>query len=211
MFLPVSAGLLLAVLITQKKVIGQTLFRVVYFIPYVLSLVIVGIVWGWIYHPTFGILNMMLRWVGLGSLARGWLGDPTWALFGVIIAGSWTYFGFCMIIIRSALMDISPSLYEAARIDGANNFQTFFNITIPSIRNVLNFLMLLSLINSFKVFDIIYVMTNGGPYNKTEVAAIYIYSRAFIQSRVGYSSSLSVILIIMVSLITFILIKLRRD
>jgi len=211
MIIPLSIGLILAVLITQRKVIASSVFRVVYFIPYVLSYVVVGIIWGWIYHPTFGVINRILQWIGLEAVTRGWLGDRHWALFCVIVAGSWTYYGFCMVIIRSALLDINPSLYDAAKIDGANNAQSFFHITIPSIRSVLSFLLLLSLVNSFRVFDIVYVMTGGGPYNRTEVAALYIYSRAFLQSRVGYSCALSVVFIGIVSIMALGLMRLRED
>jgi len=211
MVLPLGIGLLLATLLAQKRVRGRTFFRAVYFLPCVLSFVVVGIVWGWIYHPTFGVLNAILKFLGLGFLARGWLGDSQWALYCVILAGSWTYYGFCMVILISALQNIEPLLYDAVKIDGANKLQSFWFATLPSLKNVLTFLMILSLANSFKIFDIVYVMTKGGPYLSTEVTSLYLYNKAFSQSQIGYASGISVVLMGIVSFMAVNLIRLRES
>lgn len=211
MVLPLGIGLILATLLAQKKVRGRTFFRAVYFLPCVLSFVVVGIIWGWIYHPTFGVLNAILKFLGLGFLARGWLGDSHWALYCVILAGSWTYYGFCMVILISALQNIEPSLYDAAKIDGANKLQSFWFVTLPSLKNVLTFLIILSLANSFKIFDIVYIMTKGGPYLSTEVTSLYLYNKAFLQSQIGYASSISIVLMGIVSFMAINLIKLRES
>lgn len=211
MVVPLGIGLLLATLLAQKRVRGRTFFRAVYFLPCVLSFVVVGIIWGWIYHPTFGVLNAILKFLGLGFLARGWLGDSHWALYCVILTGSWTYYGFCMIILISALQNIEPLLYDAVKIDGANKLQSFWFVTLPSLKNVLTFLIILSLANSFKIFDIVYIMTKGGPYLSTEVTSLYLYNKAFLQSQIGYASSISIVLMGIVSFMAIILIKLRES
>ncbi|MBI3962322.1 MAG: sugar ABC transporter permease [Deinococcus sp.] len=177
---------------------GQIVFRVSFFLPAVLSLVIVGIIWGWVYNPLFGLLNSTLRALGLESWTRGWLGEPGWALAAIILAGAWTYFGFCMVVFLAALQGVDRSLYEAAVIDGASRPQVFWHITLPSIRGVITLMMVNSLVGSFKVFDIVYVMTAGGPFHNTDVIGTYMYTRAFRQSLVGYSASMAVVLTVVV-------------
>jgi raffinose/stachyose/melibiose transport system permease protein len=133
---PIAIGLLLGVLLWSGAR-GTTLFRTVYFLPFILSQVVVAIIWNWIYHPLWGPLNISLRAIGLDSLARGWLGDPTWALLAVIIVAVWSYFGFTFVVIIAGLQDVSKELVEAATLDGANPWQRFVYVIVPQLRYVL--------------------------------------------------------------------------
>lgn len=207
--LPVGVGLMLALLLS-KKPWGNLLFRISYFMPCIMSLIVVGIIWGWIYHPMIGIINVTLRAVRLDMWARGWLGDPVWALPSLIIAGAWTYYGFTMIIFLAGLQNIDPILYEAAKIDGANAFQSFLHITIPGLRPVITLILCYTMIGSFKVFDLVYVTTKGGPFNKTEVLSMYIYYNAFRTSEIGYASSIAIILSAIVITLVAIFLFLRE-
>jgi ABC-type sugar transport system permease subunit len=206
---PMAVGLVLAVLLASVCRFRK-IFETIYFMPVVLSLVVVGIIWGWIYNPIFGIFNVMLETVGLGNLARGWLGDPFWAVPAVILAGNWTYFGFCMVIFLAGLQNIDKGLYEAAMLDGANRVTLFFRITIPSLRNEINLLIVYSLIGSFKVFDIVYVMTEGGPFHSTEVLATHAYRQAFELSYVGYGCSIAMYLALVVFALSFTFLSTRE-
>jgi ABC-type sugar transport system permease subunit len=203
-------GLLLAMLLwTRPK--GFTLFRTVYFMPQVLSSVVIALVWGWIYNPIFGILNQSLDRVGLENLSRGWLGDPTYALYAVLGAGIWAEVGFVFVVFLAGLQNVSRDLLEAATLDGANIWQRFRDVTVPQLANVINVVTALLLIGGFSVFDIIMVMTNGGnPANSTEVIATYAYSQAFTQNRVGYAATLSLIMTAITLVASFVFIRLRE-
>jgi ABC-type sugar transport system permease subunit len=211
LLIPMVIGLLLSILLSGIR--NQRLrvfFQTTYFMPVIPSLVIVGIIWGWIYNPVFGVINKILELIGLETLKKGWLGDPIWALPSVILAGNWTYYGFCMTIFLAGLQNIGQDLYEAAIIDGANRFQCFWYVTLPGLRNQINLLVVYSLIGSFKVFDIVYVMTKGGPNHATEVIGTYMYTRAFEQSMVGYGSSMAVVLTLIVLIGSVLFLKFRE-
>jgi raffinose/stachyose/melibiose transport system permease protein len=134
--IPVFIGLILAILISTKGIKFRLFFRVTYFMPVIVSLVAVGIIWNWIYHPEFGVINEFLRAIGLGQLAPAWLGDEDTVLPALIIAGSWTYYGFCMVIFLAAIQGIDKSYYEVAKLEGANFIQTFVNVTVPLLKKV---------------------------------------------------------------------------
>lgn len=205
---PIVIGLPLAVMLTNIKR-GRLLFQTAYFLPYILSGVMIGVIWGWIYNPVFGVLNYVLRSIGLGALATGWLGNPDLALYAVLVAAIWGYFGFCVVIFMAALQNINLELVEAAKIDGANPVQQFIYVIIPQLRNVLNVLIVYNLIGGFNVFDIIRVMTAGGPANNTEVIATYVYSVSFEQNRIGYGTSLSMVMTVLALGASYFYIRLR--
>ena len=190
---PMVIGLLLAMLLWRRPQ-GFTLFRTVFFMPQVLSSVVIGIVWGWIYNPIFGILNKLLDAVGLEESLAGWLGDPDVALYAVLVAAIWAEIGFVFVVFLAGLQNVSQDLLEAATLDGANAWQRFWNVTVPQMANVITVVSALLLIGGFNVFDIIFVMTGGGPANATEVIATYTYKEAFTQNRVGYASTLSLVM-----------------
>ncbi|MFN8469967.1 MAG: sugar ABC transporter permease [Caldilineaceae bacterium] len=206
---PVALGLGLATLV-WSGVRGRLFFRTVYFMPVVLSTVVVGMIWSWIYHPIFGPINLVLRAIGLDSVARGWLGDLTWAIYALLLAGLWAYFGFCFVILLAALQNIDMELHDAAKIDGANAWQRFINVTIPQLSAVLTMLLAYTLIGGFNVFDIVYIMTKGGPANATEVLTTYTYTMAFKQSQVGYGAALTMVITILSLIASYLFISLRE-
>lgn len=206
---PVVLGLGLATLV-WSGVRSRIFFRTVYFMPVVLSTVVVGMIWAWIYHPMFGPINIALRAVGLNAVARGWLGDLTWALYALLLAGLWAYFGFCFVILLAALQNIDMELHDAAKIDGANAWQRFVNVTVPQLGPVLTMLLAYTLIGGFNVFDIVYIMTKGGPANATEVLATYTYNMAFKQSQVGYGAALTMVITILSLIASYLFITLRE-
>jgi raffinose/stachyose/melibiose transport system permease protein len=206
---PILIGLPLAVLLSSVKH-GRLIFQTAYFLPYVLSGVLIGVIWGWIYNPVFGLLNYVLQSIGLGSLARGWLGDPKLALYAVLLAAVWGYFGFCVVIFMAGLQNLNVDLIEAAKIDGASSVQQFLFVIIPQLRNVLNLVIVYTMIGGFNVFDIIRVMTLGGPANHSEVIATYNYNIAFQQFDVGYGTTLSLVMTVLTLIISFVFISLRE-
>lgn len=206
---PIAMGLLLAVLLAGRPR-GMAVFRTIYFMPVVLSPVIIAVIWGWIYHPIFGILNRLLQAVGLGFLARGWLGDVNLALYAVLLAAIWGYFGFVFVIFLAGLQNIDVELLYAARIDGANAWQSFWNVTLPQLSHVVTMVTTLSLIGGFNVFDIVFVLTQGGPANSTELIATYIYRVAFSQNEVGYGAALSMVMTIIALAAALIFIAIRE-
>ena len=209
---PLVVGLLLAVLLWRRPR-GFTLFRTAYFMPQVLSSVVIAIVWGWIYNPVFGILNKALDAVGLNDVSRGWLGDPDVALYAVLVAAIWATIGFVFVIFLAGLQNVSKDLLEAATIDGANTWQRFWNVTVPQLAGVLNVGIAFLLIGGFSVFDIVFVMTGGGPANATDVLATYTYKEAFTQNNVGYASAIAVVITVisLIASVTFIRLRERQE
>lgn len=208
---PMVIGLLLAMLLWRRPR-GFTLFRTAYFMPQVLSSVVIAILWGWIYNPIFGLLNEALDRLGFESVSRGWLGDPNVALYAVLVAAIWAETGFVFVVFMAGLQNVSRDLLEAATVDGANAWQRFWDVTLPQLANVITVVGALLLIGGFNVFDIIFVMTNGGPNNATEVIATYTYTQAFTQNRVGYAATLSLVMtaISLVASVVFIRVRERR-
>lgn len=204
---PMLVGLVLAVLLSSIGR-GQKAYLTVFFIPVVLPLIMVGLTWGILYNPIIGPINIVLK--ALGMEAQGWLGDPRWATPAVIIAGNWTFFGFCTVIFLAGLQAIDSSLIEAAIIDGAGPVSRFFRIIIPLLRDQINLVVVFSIIGSFKVFDIVYVMTQGGPSHSSEVLATYLYWQAFNNGRVGYGAAMAFILTCVVAAISLIYLRLRE-
>lgn len=208
---PLALGLLVATILWDGAR-GQTLFRTAFFMPYVLPSVAIGIIFGLIYNPIFGALNGFLRAVGLGALAGGWLAEPNRALPSLMAVEVWASFGFNATVLLAALQNIDQDVLDAAKIDGANVWQRFVNVLIPQLGHVLTLLVSLALIGGFKVFDLVYIMTGGGPGYHTEVVATHIFQQSFARNMVGYGTALSLILtaIILVASIIFIQIRERR-
>ena len=206
---PMVIGMLLAMLLWTRPR-GFTLFRTVYFMPQVLSSVVIALVWGWIYNPIFGILNKGLDRVGLENVSRGWLGDTTYALYAVLLAAIWAEVGFVFVVFLAGLQNVSRDLLEAATLDGANAWRRFRDVTIPQLANVLNVVTALLLIGGFAVFDIVMVMTGGGPNNASEVIATYTYTEAFTQNRVGYAATLSLVMTAITLVASVVFIRLRE-
>lgn len=193
------AGLALAVLL-NKKIVGRTFFRASVFLPVTISFIVIGILWSWIFNPTFGILNAFLKWVHLDFLIQGWLSDPKIALWSVMWVDIWKWTGFHMVLFLAGLQSIPEDLYEAAAIDGANRWNSFTKITVPMLSSVTLVSVLMSFIGAFvSNYDVVYVMTGGGPFHATEVALTWIVSTTFRFASVGKANAMSMILFVFVA------------
>lgn len=196
-------GLILAILL-MERIRLRSLFSVVYFIPVIPSLVVVGIIWNWLYNPRIGLVPKVLEALKLGGLVQiGILGDPALVLPAVAIVFSWSFFGFCMVIFIAGLQGINPVLFDAAKVDGASHWQRVWHVTIPALRNTTTLVLLLCLIFSFKVFDLVYIMTRGGPSHSSEVLATYMYLRAFRQNYVGFGAAVALVLMGIIFIFSF--------
>ncbi|GIV01120.1 MAG: sugar ABC transporter permease [Actinomycetota bacterium] len=201
-FLPITIGLVLAASLSRIRIHGLTFFRTILFLPVIITNVVVAVTWAWIYAPD-GPLNALLRAIGLGHLARAWLGDFTWALPAVGLVGTWGEFGFCMILFIAGIMKIPASLYEAARVDGAGPVREFLAVTLPGLRHELTVALVLTVIDALGTFDLVYVMTSGGPGTATSVPAFQVYSRAFLTNQVGSAAAIGITLMLIVFAVTF--------
>ncbi len=191
--IPVALGLLLAVILNES-IPGRTIFRAIFYSPAVLPLVAVGIIWAWIYNPTFGAINSFFRLIGLPALARPWLSDPNVAIYSVILTAIWQGIGFPMLLFLAGLQTIPKELYEAAEIDGANRPQSFWYITIPSLRETFVIVISMAMISSLKTFDLVYTMTWGGPGNLTQVLSTWMYFNTFVFHKAGFGSAIAMII-----------------
>lgn len=207
---PVTVGLLLAILVSRAPVRGRAFFRAVYFFPQVISSISVAVAWGWIYNPSFGFLNRVLGAVGLESVQRGWLGDQSTALPALFLAWSWIHYGFAMVIFIAALEGVDETYFEAAKIDGAGLFAQFRHILVPSIRRPLTIVLLVTVISSFQVFDIIFALTNGGPGRATMVLPLYMLDSAFTFRKIGYGASVAVLLGGIILVVSLVLLRMRK-
>ncbi|MDZ5664150.1 sugar ABC transporter permease [Nocardioides sp. S-58] len=193
---PLLLGLGLALLLTQVRR-GSVFYRTVFFVPFVLPQVAVGVVWGWIYAPSRGWLNNVLEAVGLDAFTTGWLGNPDTALYAVLATAVWSQVGFVFVIFLSALRNVDVDLVDAARLDGANGAQRLRHVVLPQIMPVLLMVFTITLLGGFSVFDIIFVMTGGGPAGATEVLGTYAYSSAFQLNRISYGTTLALLITVM--------------
>jgi len=189
---PLVLGLALAMLL-NGKVRGKPFLRLIFYTPAVLPLVAIASIWGWLYNPQYGAINEFLRVIGLGQLAQPWLGQDSTALAAVMVPAIWVRVGFPMLLYLAALQGISAEMYEAARVDGATRSQQFWHITMPSLRPAHYIVLALSLIDSFKVFDLIYATTYGGPGTATQVMGTWMYANVFQYYQAGYGTAIAVV------------------
>ena len=190
--------------ILNTKIRGSEFFKGAYFLPFITPMVVVGVVWAWIFDPNIGLLNHMLH------LHLNWLYDSKLAMPALIVVSVWKLIGYNMIIFLSSLSAISQSLFEAAKIDGANSFQIFKNVTIPMISPTIFFVVIITAISSFQVFDLIYLMTQGGPFDSTNVLVYAIYKNAFEYFNVGKASAIAYVLFVIILVLTLIQWSLRK-
>jgi raffinose/stachyose/melibiose transport system permease protein len=207
--LPVALGLLLAGAMTRFRVRGMTFFRTVLFLPQVLAMVVVGVAWRSILSPD-GLLNDVLRLVGLDGLARPWLGDYTWALPAVGTIGTWVETGLCLVLFLAGAQRIPRELYEAARIDGAGPVREFFAVTLPGLRAETAVALTLTIVAGLRNFDLIYITTSGGPGNATAVPAYEVYRRAFELNSVGSAAAMGVGLTVLIFTLTVVVARLAE-
>jgi len=197
---PLALALLIAVLL-NKIVLLKRAIKTMFFLPLALSLVVVGQVWMWLLRPDNGLVNIVLRGIGLDALAKPWLADANTALGSVLVAWSWQQVALAVIILLAGLTNVSADLSEAAKLDGVNHWQHFLHVTWPALNPALIVVVSLSLINALKSFDIVYVMTSGGPFRTTETLALFSYRIAFSNYDAGYSSAAVVVLFLLTTAI----------
>ena len=208
-FIQLPISLLLA-LVISSGVKFENFYRCVYFIPVIISTVVIGQLWMKIYHPDYGLLNMALRGLGLDSWTRSWLGDKSTALIACFVPILWQYIGYHMLLYYGAIKSISTDIYEAARIDGASGVRTAFSITIPLIKPMIKTSATFSLIGSLKVFDLIFVLTNGGPAGATEVPSTLMYKTIFKSLHYGEGSAMAIFIILECVVMSLLLQKLFK-
>lgn len=202
--LPIS---LLLALILARGVKGEGFFRTIYFIPVIISTVVIGQLWMKIYHPEYGMLNIILKGIGLGGLSHAWLAEGKTALGAAFIPILWQYIGYHMLLMYAGIKSISPDIYEAAKIDGASEFHMATRITIPLIKPILEVCVVFAVTGSFKSFDLIYILTNGGPLHASEVPSTLMYNTIFNKYMYGYGSAMSTFIIVECLVFTLIIRK----
>ena len=190
---PLVIGLVFALLLwTVRR--GSRYYRLALFFPYVMPGIAIGIVWGWIYDPINGWLNVALRAIGLGALTTGWLGNPDTALFAVLATAIWATCGFVMLIFLSALQNVDMELIDAARLDRANTVQRVWHVILPQIMPVFLMVTTVTLVGGFSVFDIVFIMTGGGPANASDVLGTYAFTNAFQLNQISYGTVIALLI-----------------
>ncbi|MEC2055754.1 sugar ABC transporter permease [Peribacillus psychrosaccharolyticus] len=198
---------LVIALLLNRKLKGAKFFRTIGFLPVVLSTVVISLTWSLIYNTKNGLINELLRTVGLESLTQNWLGDTSWSMIAVCITVIWQFVGLYLIIFLAALQNIPEEVLEAAKIDGASEWVTTWKITIPMIWDTIIVAVILCISGSLRTFDLIYVMTHGGPAHSTEVMALYMFNETFNKLQYGYGSAVSVVIFFFSLLLIFIVTK----
>ena len=208
--LTVALSLVAALLVDSRLARFKGIFRTVYFAPVVTTLVAVAVVWRYLYHPRFGLLNRMLGWVGIDPI--DWLGDPDWALFALILLAIWKNFGYSMVLFLAGLQNIPPQLYEAARIDGAGAWREFRHITLPLLAPTFLFVGVITAIGYLQVFSEPYVMTRGegGPVNSTLTVVLFMYKEGFRWWNMGFAAAVAFVLFVVILAATWLQIRLQR-
>lgn len=202
-----------AVALTQLRIKESPFYRIIFFFPNIMSVVVIGILWAFIFNPDLGIVNSGLKAIGLESWVKPWLGSETWALPSLVLPAVWAGIGLFMLMMMGGILNVPKSLYEVARIDGANEWQQFWRVTVPliwpQIKNSILYIVITTLNGSF---ILVQVMTQGGPNNATQVMGSYLYQQAFKRYNFGYGATIGVMILIL-SLITVLLLQflLRRE
>ena len=209
--LAIPAGLFIALFLNQT-VFGMRLYKSLFFFPFVISQVVVGLVFTWFYDPSYGLLNVILGWFGLGPIAI--LGDETWVTYGIIFAGLWPQTAYCMILYITGLNAVDPEQIEAGRLDNAKGWNMLWYILLPQLKPATFIALVVTVIGALRSFDLVSIMTAGGPWGSSRVLAYYMYEKAFSEYgfRMGYGAAIAVVLfLIMMIYITFFLVKMYRD
>ena len=207
--LPLAMGLALLI---RRNLPGRAVFRVIFFLPYVLSEVITGVLWSFIYNPQYGLLNKVLGVIP-GFTPLGWLGDPKIVIFALFVVISWKYFGLHLILYMAGLQNVPTELEESAVIDGASGGQVIRHVTIPLLAPTIRLSLFLSVLGSLQIFDLVWVMTTGGPVNSSETMATYLYRYGFQRFSIGYGSAVAVVLFLICFAFSFVYQRyvMRRD
>ena len=210
MALVLPLSLLLAALLTKNPDPSAPVYRVIFFAPNIMSLAAVAILWTFIYNPVLGLLNGLLKALGLESWTRPWLVETAFALPAISLAEVWRLTGFYMLLFMAAMRNVSKDLYESAVIEGASEVRQFFSITLPMLTEQIQIAVVFLVINGLNVFVLPQIMTDGGPGRRTQTAALYMYEHAFKNSRFGYASAMGLVLFVIIFGVSYLSLRLTR-
>ena len=200
LFIPTTWGLLLA-LALNRKIVGQTIFRTIFYLPAIIASIAVASIWTWMYNPYMGFVNASLTKLGVENLIQPWLGSESVAIYSVFAAYAWTATGPNMLLFLAGLQNVPQELLDAAKVDGANQLQAFRHVTLPSLRPAFTVVIALTIISSLKVFDLVYQMTFGGPAQSTQVLASWTYFQAFALHNYGQGMAIAMVLLFLTLII----------
>jgi N-acetylglucosamine transport system permease protein len=204
-------SLFFATIMARKKYREIGFYRIIFFFPNILSIIVVGLIWKFIYNPSFGLLNAFMEAIGLGSFTKVWLGDVSTVMPALVVPQAWMYIGFYMLLLFAAMQNIPESFYESAKLDGAGEFKQLIHITIPLIWETMRTAFVFFVINAFsKTFNLVYVVTRGGPSRSSELLTTYLYQNAFEFSNYGYATAIGVFLFIILFVISIVVLKFTR-
>lgn len=207
----VFGGLIVAAVLEDKLIRKfSPIFRTVYFLPVVVSMTVIALLFSFFYNPEVGLLNQFLKMIGLNNLALPWLGDSETAIYAVIAVSQWQSIGYIAMLYIVSIQKISPELYEAAEMDGANKIKTFFHITVPATKEMTFVAVILTLTGAFTVFNEPYILTGGGPGTSSEVLSTYLYKTAFSKDMMGYASAIATVILIITLLISLVQMKIFK-
>ncbi len=209
--IPILLGLFLASLLSRYPIPGFAFFRTVLFLPQVISMVVVGVIWRWMFNPTNGPINLFLAAVGLGHLQQAWLGSFQWALPAVGSIGTWVQYGFCMVLFLAGMQRIPEEYYEASSLDSASAFHQFFLITIPGLKAEIAVALITTIVAALRVFDLVYSTTKGGPGESTLVTGYLIYRSAILNNQIGYGAAIATVLTLVILSVSFLIRKILSD
>ena len=201
--IPVVLGLGLAMAL-NRAIPGEKFFKMSFYMPMVLAMVVSGLIWGWMFHPSGGLINSFLVWTGLVEKGPGWLSDRDLVLWSIIMVAVWRQVGYVMVLYLAGLKSINPQLLEAATVDGASGWQVFWRIILPLLAPVTVIVLVISVIDSLRAFDLVSVMTRGGPANASSVLANFMYIESFNNYKMGYGAAIAVILFFLSLIFIFI-------
>ena len=207
--LSIAVSLAAALLVNAKATRFKPFFRSVLFMPFVTTLVAVSIVWRYLYHPQYGLLNWLLAGIGMGPI--DWLGNPTFAMPAIMLVAIWKGFGYNMLVFIAGLQGIPDDLYEAARLDGAGWWQQFRHVTLPMLRPTMFFVTIITMVGFFQLFAEPYVMTQGGPLRSTTSLVLLMYEEGFRWWRMGYAAAIAVVLFLVILLFTLVQRRVQRE
>ncbi len=193
---PTALGLGFAALFSSLR--GGGLYRSAIFLPYLVAMVAVGTIWSWIYNPRIDAPGILLQAVGLGGWVHDWLGDKATALAAALVPGIWRFTGFAIVIFYAAIQSIPVDLYEAARVDGASGWQSFWKITLPLVRQAMIIVVVWMTMDALKLFDLIFTLTRGNPNHATEMIATWMFANTFRHYKMGYGAAMSVVLFLII-------------
>lgn len=209
-FIQLPISMILAIVLAKGRK-GERFYVSVYFIPVLISTVVIGQLWMKIYNPQYGLLNIFLRAIGLGNLTNNWLGNTKTVIFSVIVPVLWQYIGYHMLLMYASIKSIPQDIFEAARMDGASPFQTAIAITIPLMKPILKVCVTFAVVGSLKNFDLVYVMTGGGPGGASQLPSTLMVETIFSRNMYGYGSSMAMFIIVECFIFAFIIRKVFRD